>query len=592
MQNQLSIAELHTLIEAAHGKKKCDLVLRGGYVVNVFTGEIDQADIGIFGARIAKVSSELGSIEAENEIDAHNMFLTPGLIDGHMHLESSMLSPAEFAKSALPLGTTAIVIDPHEIANVVGSEGIREMMLATTSLPVRVYFMIPPAVPASNLDTSGAKIDAGDMAEFENFSQVLGIAEEMDFPGVLECREEVLRKITSMPGKVIDGHAPNLGGDDLQAYAAAGISSDHETTHQWEALEKLRAGLYLMIREGSAAHNLDDLINLVNPQNIDRCILVTDDLSAADLQDFGHINHLLAKAVAHGLSPVQAIKMATLNVAQRFKLDRIGAIAPGYVADIAAFEDLESFHPAFVIANGKLAAQDSEVLLPIHAHLFTRDLADTLYLPDLHIENFQIKAAEGIARVIEAIEGEITTKQHFMEPTTLSGNVVADTEKDILKIAVIERHGKNGNISVGLIKGFALKAGALAGSVSHDSHNVVVVGTNDNDMLEAAKHVGEMRGGLVVIKDGEILADLPLPIGGLMSNESAHTVARSLKELDQAAHELGCKMEHPFMTLSFMCLPVIPELKITDRGLVDVSKFEIVPLFTQEKGKTKRAAVG
>ena len=592
MQSRLSPADLQALIAAARGRRKCDTVVRGGHVLNVFTGETTRHNIGIVGKYIAVVDGGDAEIEADRVIEADNLFLVPGFIDGHVHLESSLLTPAEFARMVLPLGTTAVVIDAHEIANVAGTEGIRELMRVSEGLPLTFYFMIPPCVSASELDTSGARLDASDMAEFAGSAHVLGVGEAMDYRGILDGREEALEKLMSIPHGVIDGHAPHLTGRDLQAYAAAGITSDHESTNPWEALEKLRAGMYVMIREGSAARNLDDLARLVNPHTGDRCLLVTDDLLPTDLEERGHLNYLLSRMVHRGVGPAQAVRMATFNAARRFGIGRAGAIAPGYAADIAVLEDLSDFRAALVIAKGQLAAADGELVLPIHVRRFSRDLAHTVHLPDLQLEDLAIPAGDGEARVIEAIEGQIVTRQLTVRPAILAGRVAADIENDILKIAVVERHGKSGRVGLGLIKGFNLKAGAIAGSVSHDSHNVVAVGAGDRDILLAVEHIGEMNGGLAAVAGGKVVSDLPLPIGGLMSRRSGPVVANELRRLEGAARELGCSMAHPFMTLSFMCLSVVPELKLTASGLVDVERLTIVPLFVGERGKVELAAAG
>ena len=577
-------AQMRDLIEAARGKRPCDLALRGGLVVNVFTGEILCSDVGIQGGRIAAVGAN-GGIEATAVIDADGLILCPGLIDAHIHLESTMLTPAEFARAVLPLGTTAVVIDPHEIANVAGAPGIRELMAACRNLPLRFYLMIPPAVPASEFETSGARLDAEDMASLAGEPDVLGIAEEMDVAGVLDAREEVLSKLASVPGTAIDGHAPGISDRDLQAYAAAGINSDHECTNHWEALEKLRAGMYLMIREGSAAHNLDELVRLVDLNTERRCLLVSDDLSPADLVGLGHVDHLLRRAVRQGVGPVHAIRMVTLNAAERFGLDRVGAIAPGYRADLAAFEDLSDFRAAFVIAGGEFVAADGRISVAPPRHRFSEGLTSSVHLPELAPEDVLIPDHGGPARVIEAVDGQIITRELVLRPASLGGRVHADVDRDILKIVVVERHGKSGNAAVGLVTGFGLKRGAIASSVAHDSHNVVAVGASDKDIIHAIRRVGEMRGGLAAVAGGEVIADLPLPIGGLMSRASAPQVARTVRRLEVAARDLGCRMTHPFMTLSFMCLSVVPELKITDRGLVGVTRHELVPLFAGELAK-------
>lgn len=586
-----AIEEARALIEAARGDRPCDLVLRGGYVVNVFTGEIIRADVGILGRRIAAVAGD-GCITGTRTILAENLFLAPGLIDAHMHLESSMLVPAEFARAAVPRGTTSVVIDPHEIANVAGRDGLLELIAATEGLPLTYYLMISPAVPESDLVTSGGELTAEDLARLADHPRVLGIAEAMDFPGVVSARDDLLHKLSAMPGKVIDGHAPGLTGRDLQAYVAAGIDSEHEATNSWEGQEKLRAGMYLMIREGSAAHDLDDLIGLVSPSTVDRCMLVTDDLSAIDLVEHGHIDHLLRRVAGWGVSAAQAIRLVTINPARRFGLRGVGAIAPGYVADVAAFEDLSDFHAAFVVAGGDLVAVDGELIVPLREHHLDARLAHSVHLPELSADDLLVHAGTGQARVIQALDGQLITRQALVDPTVLAGHVVQDVEKDIIKIAVVERHGRNGNVAVGLVTGFGLRSGAIAASVAHDAHNVVAVGSNDRDMLIAIERVGEMNGGLVVADGGVIVAEVRLPVAGLMSLSPATALVGQLKQVDEAARALGSRMEQPFMTLSFMCLSVIPELKITDKGLVDAAASRIVPIFTGEESKLSRAVAG
>ncbi len=592
MKSHLSPADLRALIEAARGLGKCDVVVRGAFVLNVYTGETTRADVGIAGRHIALVSPPNTQIEADRVIDADRLFLLPGFIDSHVHLESSLLTPAEFVRAVLPTGTTAVVIDPHEIAGVAGADGIRELIAAAADLPVTFYVTIPSCVPALDLDAAGVRLDAADMADLAALPNVVGVAEMMNYRGVLEARDDVLEKLTCLPHCVIDGHAPGLSGRDLQAYIAAGISSDHETTDCWEGLEKLRAGMYLMIREGSVARNLDDLARLVNNNTFDRCLLVTDDLLPTDIIDRGHINHLLRRMVHHGVTPARAVRMATLNAAQRFGIERVGAVAAGCVADIVAVEDLADFDAAFVIAKGQLAAVEGGLVEPVRAHGFSPGITHTVHLPELCREDFIIAAGEGDARVMEAIENQIVTRRLFARPATLGGRVVSDTENDILKIVVVERHGRSGSIGRGLVKGFHLKSGAIAGSVAHDSHNVVAVGANDQDILVAVQRVGEIDGGLVVAAGGNVIEELPLPIGGLMSLESGPVVAARLRRLEHVARELGCPMSHPFMTLSFMCLPVVPELKLTAEGLFDVDQARIVPLFAEEPGETEIAAAG
>lgn len=590
MQDSLSPNDLKIIIEAARGLRKYDIAINNGFTVNVFTGDILRENVGITDGRIAYVGDSI--VEAEHTINAEGLFIVPGFIDSHMHLESSMLTPAEFARAVVPLGTTAVVIDPHEIANVAGIEGIMEIMSATEELPLRFFFMIPPSVPACKLDSSGACISADDIASISSRSDVLGIAEAMDISAILEGDPEMLDKLAHAGGKVIDGHAPGLTGRDLQAYLAAGISSDHETTNSWEGLEKLRAGLYLMIREGSAAHDLDQLAGLVNPDTVSRCLLVTDDLLPTDMEEHGHMNYLLSRIVKHGIAPSMALRMATINAAQRFHIERMGAIAPGYAADIAIVHDLNGFQASMVISHGKLAAMDGEMVVPIRQHEFSDRLTATVHLPEITAEDLIIPAQTGMARVIEAADGQLITRQIVAKPAILAKRVVPDVGKDILKIAVIERHGISGNIGLGLVRGFGLKSGAIAGSVAHDSHNIVAVGANDADILLAIHRIGEMNGGLVVVDSGQVKAELPLPIAGLLSMKSASITAEMLRVLEQAAKNLGCLMSHPFGTLSFMCLSVIPELKLIASGLVDVNGREIVSLFIEERKDSECTAAG
>lgn len=577
---ELSPAELRELIQAARGTRRCDLAIRGGRVVNVFTGDIDRLNVGILHGRIAAVTEE--KIDAERVVDVSAMYVIPGFIDGHMHLESSMLTPAEFARVALPLGTTSVVVDPHEIANVVGADGVREMMRATEALPLTFYFTISPCVPTSELDTSGARLGVEDVCGLIRHPRVVGIGEMMDFPGILEGREDLLEKMDCKDGGIIDGHCPGLTGRDLQAYAAAGITSDHEVTEAAEGLEKLRAGMYLMIREGSAARNLDDLVGLVNSRTAERCLLVTDDLQPTDLSRRGHMNYLVSRAVARGVDPVDAIRMASLNTAQRFRLGRLGAVAPGYGADLGVVEDLLDFRAALVVSGGRIAAREGNLEIEVPPSEFSSGLTSTVHLPALSENSFAIRVGAGSARVIEAVEDQLITRRVHVEPAVTEGHVVADTRRDLLKIAVIERHGKSGSIGLGLVKGFGLRHGAIASSVAHDSHNVVVVGASDRDMLAAVRAIGEMNGGLVVTRDGRTVARLPLPIAGLMSDLPAGDAAERLRAVEEAARSLGCPMAHPFGTLSFMCLSVIPELKLTAVGLVDVQSFRTVTLFDRE----------
>ncbi len=566
---------LDRIIRYGRGEEMPDLLLRGGKVINVFTGEILQTDIAVAEGTIVGLGEGYDAIDI---IDLSDRYVCPGLIDGHLHIESTMLSPYQFARAVVPRGTTAVVCDPHEIANVLGMDGIQYMLEASEALPLTVFVMAPSCVPATHLETSGAVISARDLMPLFAHPRVLGLAEVMNFPGVLHCVPEVLAKLDAsiQQGLVIDGHAPGLTGRDLQAYIAAGVDSDHECTRPEEAIEKLRAGMYLFIREGSTEHNLAALLPVVTRDNVHRCLLVSDDRHPADLMDLGHMDYSVRLAVQGGLDPVMAIQMATLNVAERFRLRNRGAVAPGYRADLIVLEDLKDFSVDRVFIRGELVAEHGKAL-------FGAPPETPSVLPSVNISpgdlNFEIPVQGEEARVIGVIEGQIWTESLRLSVRSSAGLVMSDVDRDILKLAVIERHHGTGNIGLGLVKGIGLKRGALASTVAHDSHNLIVVGTDDRDMLLAVQALIEVDGGLVAAADGEILKRLPLPIAGLMSEAPFESVRTEMDDLLTAAHGLGSPLKNPFMTLSFLALPVIPRLRLTDMGLVDVNRFDFVPLF-------------
>jgi adenine deaminase len=576
MDELSSVAATARRIAVARGLEKADLAIRGGRIVNVFTEEVYPADIAISGDRIAGI----GSYRGREEVDASGLTLIPGLVDGHLHLESSLLTPWEFARATLPLGTTAVVIDPHEIANVAGAEGIRQMMAASRDLPVTFYLMVSSCVPASDLETSGGEITAEDIAELQVEPRALGLAEVMDYQAVLEADPVVLEKILGSPGRVIDGHEPGLSGPDLNAYVTAGMGSDHETVTIEEAVEKLRAGMRLMIRSGSVAMNLDALLPVVNRRNMDRIIFVTDDLLPSDIREKGHIDYSLRRAVEFGIDPIWAVKMATINTTSYFGLRDIGGLGPGYKADIVAVEDLRDFRARFVVKNGLMAYADGKALAKHPRRSgFADSFFHTVRLGPVSLDDIQIQTKSGACRVIEVVPDQIVTEALLVRPTTVFGRVVSDVHRDILKIVVAERHQASGRVATGLITGFGLQRGAIASSVAHDAHNIVAVGADDEDILKAIGEVARMQGGLAVSAGGTVIASLPLPVAGLLSAKPARSVVAGLRRVERAAFSLGAVPRRPFMTLSFMCLSVIPKLKLTDRGLVDVRAGEIVDLF-------------
>lgn len=565
---------LEQRIKVAAGEERADLLIKNARVVNVFSGEIIETDVAVFQGIIAG----FGRYKARETLNIRGMSLCPGFIDGHVHIESSMVLPSEFARAVVPSGTTAVVIDPHEIANVFGLEGIKFIVEASRHIPLDVYVMLSSCVPATDMDTSGARLTQHDISVFADKPWALGLAEMMDYHGVIHRIPEVLKKIRIMKGKVINGHAPGLSGKGLNAYINAGIKSDHECTTVDEAREKLEKGMYIMIREGTAAKNLKTLLHLITPENNRRFIFVTDDRSPSDLINEGHINYMIRTAIRKGLNPVTAIKIATLNPSEYFHLHEHGAIAPGYQADLVVFDSFKKFKIRMVFKKGNLIAEDGK-LLPKAIEEHPVHLRSSINVSLSAIKNLEVRAEGRMIKIIEVIAGQVLTKKMIEMAKIEDGAAVSDTKRDILKIAVIERHLSSKNIGIGFVKGFGLKSGAIASSISHDSHNIVTVGANDRDMHSAVSEIVHLKGGQVVVKDGKVIESLPLPIAGLMSDRPLKEVKDKIERLNSAVRMLGCKLPNPFMTLSFLSLPVIPELKLTDKGLVDVEKFKIVPLF-------------
>lgn len=566
------ITFLKRLTAAARGDIPADLVIKNSKIVDLFNGRIVRADAAIYKDTIAGI----GSYKGKKTIDAMGCYLLPGFIDGHIHLESTMLSPLEFTKLCLSNGTTAVVIDPHEIANVAGIAGIKYILKATENLPLDFYIMAPSCVPASNLETYGHKITASDIRKLLKSKRVIGLAEVMGFPDVVNGKEAILKKIAAAEGRIIDGHAPLLSGKELSAYIAAGPASDHEATNIKEGKEKLSLGMHLMMREGSIAKDLKNLIMLVNKHSLSNISFVSDDLLPIELIRDGHINRILKKAVKLGTDPIMAIRMATLNTARYFNLKRIGAVAPGYKADMVLVKDLKGFKVHTVIKDGKVVYKDGEhKTIPDRKLSPPFNIINSVKARPVDERDLSAKTKERID-VIGLIPNEILTKWLRLKPKIKNGMVVSDTQKDILKIAVVDRHRASGNVGCGFVKGIGLKKGAIAASIAHDSHNIISVGENDKDMAVAINRIIAMQGGLVIVEDGRVLGELPLPIAGLMSDKSAKSVAGSLDKLERITKRLGVKTEHPFTTLSFLSLPVIPELRVTDLGVVDVMKGRIV----------------
>ena len=569
-------------IAVARGDNPATVLLKNCHVVNIFSGEVELTNVAIEGGII--VGSGPDYDNAIEVYDLRQKFLLPGFIDGHIHIESSLLSPQEFIRLVLSHGTTSIIADPHEIANVLGVKGIQYILSSTAGLPFNLFIMIPSCVPATDMETSGGKIDNKAIEKLLSEPRVLGLAELMNFPGAINGEPAVLEKIlfTRRANKVIDGHAPGLIGKSLEAYALAGIGSDHECVLRREAKEKLKSGLRIMIREGSAARNLADLLPIVNPVNARRCLFVTDDKHPEELLKEGHLDHILRKAVAMGLDPITALQMVTLNPAEYFGLKNLGAIAPGYQADLTVVSDLTNFSVEMVFKDGNCVVKNSRVIEKYFKSMYQdRSVLKTMNVANVLIKDLQIKARDKRVRVIKLVPNQILTESWVTIAKTEHGRIIPDVERDILKIVVIERHKKTGNIGLGLVSGFGIKKGAIASSVAHDSHNIIGVGTNDRDLLKALKEVIRLGGGLVIAAENKIQGSLPLPIAGLMSLEKAEVVKEKLDKMLTKLRTWGSRVPNPFITLSFLALPVIPELKLTDRGLVDVSRFKFVSLWDE-----------
>jgi adenine deaminase len=551
---------LTRLISVAKGDSPADLLLANAKVINVFTGEVEEGNIAICGDRIAGI----GDYQAKEVVDVGGRHIAPGLINGHIHPESSMLDIGQYARAVVPHGTTTLITDLHEIANVCGLKGIKYILEHAGQLPFNLFLMAPSCVPATSLETSGATLGPEEIKQILEWPECLGLGEVMNFPGVIGGDEAVLRKIEYARGKVIDGHAPGLTGKDLSAYIAAGIYSDHECVSLEEAKEKLRQGMYIMLREGSSEKNLEALLPLVNDKTWPRCMFVVDDRTAADLLHDGDIDAVVRKAIRLGLDPVRAIQLATINTAGYFRREGLGGIAPGYFADLIVLGDLKSLRIDMVFYKGKKVAENGKPLFSA-PHAADQGLTDSVKIKPFDIERLGLKPSEKAEPVIEVVPGQIITKKGMERISS-----IPDLEKDILKLVVVERHKATGNIGVGLVKGFGLKRGALASSVAHDSHNIIAVGASDEDIFAAIKEIERRHGGLVAVGGGKVLSSLALPVAGLLSDEPLENVVTKLEKLEKIAAELGSKLASPWAALSFLALPVIPEIRLTDRGLVEL----------------------
>lgn len=563
---------LANLISVAKGESPADLVLSNARIVNVFNGEVEVGNVAVYGGMIAGIGDYR---EAGQIIDLEGRYLAPGLINGHTHIESSMLDIDQYARAVVARGTLAVITDLHELTNVCGIDAIRYILNSARRLPLELFLMAPSCVPATHLETSGACLEADDIKQILSWKGVIGLGEMMNFPGVIGGDNNVLEKINMAEGKIIDGHAPSVRNKDLAAYIAAGIYSDHESVSLEEAGEKLRMGMHIMIREGSSEKNLEALLSLITDKTYKRCLFVVDDRSCADLLRDGDIDAIVRKAIKLGLEPVRAIQLATINAAEYFGLGRLGAIAPGYIANLIVVDDLSEFNIDMAFYHGKLVAEEGKAIFKTNKYRGSKPVT-TVNIKPFDIEALRLVAERETMPVIEVVPGQIITKKRIMKTKIKDGVVVPDTENDILKLVVAERHYASGNIGIGMVKGFGLKRGALVSSVAHDSHNIIAVGTDDGDIYTGIREVERLQGGLVVVSAGKVLARLALPIGGLLSDQPLEDVVAQLEKLESLAAELGSRLPSPFATLSFLALPVIPELRLTDLGLVDVNQFKLI----------------
>lgn len=562
------------------GAALCDVNLVDCTIVDVFSGRLlPHSTISVRNGKIAGINDGLPAQKTE---DMGGAYVAPGLIDAHVHIESSLLTPCEYARIVLPHGTTTVIADPHEIVNVLGYDGMRYMLNASQDLPLDVFFMIPSCVPATDFDSAGATFYASDMYPFLQDPRVLGLGEVMNYPGVLKREPRLLDKIALFrsAGKPIDGHAPGLSGADLSAYISEGIGSDHECTNPAEALEKVSKGMYVMLREGSTARDLKQLLPAVTPESAGRFMFCSDDRHSNDLRDEGHIDYCLRISLKNGMDPISAFRIACANPPAWFGIPDMGAIRPGYKADFVCFSSFEDFRAEKVFKQGRLVAENGQLIVPMPK--VSPPIRDSVNIKWLTAEDFIIPDKGKKVRVIEASPDSILTGNRVVEPSVRDGGCVSDTDRDILKLFVIERHTGSGSIGKGFISGLGLKRGALGSTISHDSHNMIIAGVDDVSIFKAARHLNKIKGGLVFTIGDQVILDMPLPIAGLMSDRDSDFVIERLRQFDAVYREEGMRNPEPLMALSFMALPVIPKLKLTDKGLVDVEHFAPVDLYVED----------
>ncbi|MBO3797914.1 MAG: adenine deaminase [Candidatus Brockarchaeota archaeon] len=583
------------LVSGALGRIRASLVIRRGALVNVFTGEIvENTDIAVVDDRIVLVGDAEHTIGPETRIiDAYRKYLTPGFLDGHVHVESSMLTVTQFAKAVLPHGTTTVFIDPHEIANVLGIKGVKMMHDEGLGLPLKVYVSIPSCVPATSLEfeTSGAEIGLKEVEEAFSWRNTIALGEIMNYPGVLSLDPKIIGEVKTAlrSSRIVEGHFFGNLNEELNAYVAAGISSDHESVTMEAGLAKLRLGMHVMVREASAWKDLKEVIRMVTEKKVNarRICLVSDDREPSDLLKEGHIDHIVRRAIEEGVDPVTSIQMATLNTAEHFKVDgEIGALAPGMIADILILSDLNRVLVDTVIANGRVVARNGRLVAEMPEYQYPEEAKRTVRVGrKLDEKDFKIRVDPNKevfkVRTIQVVEAKTLTRSMLVDMRQRNGFLEADPEQDIAKVAVVERHRASGNIGIGFVKGFGFKNGAVASTVAHDSHNMLILGVNDRDMALAGNTLAEAGGGMVAVENSRILALLELPIAGLMSDKPVQEVAANVEKLSEAWRRLGCVMTRPFMTMSLLALPVLPELRITDKGLIDTVNFQRTSLILE-----------